>query len=77
MNFRNFRVSVFGYKPQNKTPEITENLYFWFYKVQMDLDLFFDYYFSFVNAKAEISKNKLNSINLDGGKALKRQLLGT
>ena len=47
MNFRDLRDFIFGYRPQNKNPEITENLYFWFYKVQMDMDLFFDHYFNF------------------------------
>ena len=43
----------------------------------MDLDLFFDNYFNFVNAKTEINKNELNLIYLDGLEALKRQSLGT
>ena len=47
INFRDLRDFIFGYRPQNKNPEITENLYFWFYKVQMDMDLFFDHYFNF------------------------------
>ena len=42
MNFRNFRVFIFGYKAKNESPEITESLYFEFYKVQMHVDLFFD-----------------------------------
>ena len=51
-NFRDFRVFVFGYfvfsvisefsfLAQNENPEITENLYFWFYKAQMNVDMFF------------------------------------
>ena len=76
-NFRDFRVFVFGYRPQNENPEITENLYFWVYKVQMHMDLLFDHYFKFLSAKTKINKNKLNLINLDGLEALKRQTSGT
>ena len=78
--FWDFRVFVFVYRPENENPEITENLYFWVYKVQMDMDLFFDLYFNFLSAKTEINKNnnkRLNLINLDGSKALKRQKYDT
>ena len=54
-NFRNFRVFVFGYSPQNENLEITENLYFWVYKVQMHMNLFFDHSFDFLTDK---TKNK-------------------
>ena len=77
MNFRDFRVFIFGYKPQNKNPEITGSLYFWVCKVQMHMNLFFDHYFNFLGAKTEINKNELNLINLYRLEALKRQLLGT
>ena len=76
-NFLDFRVFVFGYRSQNEKPEITENLYFWVYKVQMHMDLFFDNYFNFLGVKTKINKNLLNLINLDGLEALKRQTPGT
>ena len=76
-NFLDFRVFVFGYRSQTKKPEITENLYFWVYKVQMHMDLFFDHYFNFLGVKTTINKNLLNLINLDGLEALKRQTPGT
>ena len=79
-NFRDFRVFVFGYRPQNENPEITENLYFWVYKVQMDMDLFFDLYFNFLTVKTEINKNnnkRFNLINLKRSDALKRQKYDT
>ena len=60
MNFRDFRVFAFEYRAQNENPEITENLYFWVYKGQMNVDLFFDYYFNFVNVKTAITKRELN-----------------
>ena len=64
MNFRDFRVFAFGYRSQKENPEITENLYFLVYKVQMHMDLFFDHYFNFSGAKTKINKNVLNLINL-------------
>ena len=79
-NFRAFRVFVFGYRPQNKKPEITENLYFWIYNDQMHADLFFDLYFNFLRVKTEINKKnnkRLNLINLEGSLALKRQKYDT
>ena len=72
-NFRDFRVFVFRYRAQNENPEITDNLYFWVYKVQMNVDLFFDHYFNFLSTKTKIYKNKFNLINLDRLEALKRQ----
>ena len=39
-NFRDLRVFPFGYTAQNENPEITENIYFWIYKAQMDVGLF-------------------------------------
>ena len=56
MNFRDFRVFVFGYRAQNEYPEITEKFYFCVYKVQIHLDLFFDHYFSFLSVNTEINK---------------------
>ena len=75
-NFHDFRVFVLGCRPQNENPEITENLYFWVYKVQMHVDLFFDLYFNFLSIKTEINKKnnkRLNLINLEGSDALKKQ----
>ena len=75
-NFHDFRVFVLGYRPQNENPEITENLYFWVYKVQMHVDLFFDLYFNFLSIKTEINKKnnkRLNLINLEGSDAIKKQ----
>ena len=66
----------FGYRPQNENPEITENLYFWVYKFQIHMNLFFDHYFNFLSAKTKINKNELNLINLDGLEALERQSPG-
>ena len=80
MNFRDFWVFVFGYRPQNENPEITENLYFWVCKVEMDVDPFLYLYFNFLSVKTEIKKNynkRLNFINLKGSKALKRQIAAT
>ena len=57
-----------------------ENLYFWVYKVQMLMDLFFDLYFKFRSVKTEINKKnnkRLNLINLKGSDALKRQKYNT
>ena len=65
MNFRDFRVFVFRYRPQKRNSEIKKNVYFWFYKGQMDMNLFFDHYFNFLSAKTQINK-KVNLINLDG-----------
>ena len=77
MDFRDFWVFIFGYKPQNENFDITGNLYFWVYKVQMHMDLLFDHYFNFFSAKMEINKSELRLKNLDGLEALKRKLLGT
>ena len=77
MNFRDLRVFTFGYRPQNENPEITENLYFWVYKIQKHMNLFFDHYFNILSAKTKISKSVLNLINLDGLEAFKRQRPGT
>ena len=65
MNFRDFRVFVFRYRPQKRNSEIKKNVYFWLYKGQMDMNLFFDHYFNFLSAKTQINK-KVNLINLDG-----------
>ena len=51
MNFRDFRVFVFGYRAQNENLEITENLYVWVRKVRIHADMFFDHYFNFLSAK--------------------------
>ena len=57
-NFRDFRVFIFGYRPQNKNLEVTENLYFWVYKVQMHMNLFFDHSFNFLSAKTKTKKKR-------------------
>ena len=77
MNFGDFRVFIFGYRPQNRNPEIKENLCFWVYKVQMHMDLFFNHYLNILGAKTEINKSELNLINLGGLEALERQTPGT
>ena len=79
-NFCNFWVFDFGYRPEIENLEITENLYFWFDKVQMDMDLFFYLYFNFLSVKTEINKNnneRLNLIILEGSEAHKRQIPAT
>ena len=76
MNFHDFQVFVFGYRPPNENLEITENLYFWVHKVQMHMELFCDHYFNFLGVKTKINKNMLNLINLDGLEAFKRQTPG-
>ena len=75
--FRDFQVLGFEYRAQNENPEITENPYFWVYKIQMNVHLSFDHYFKFLSTKTEIYKSDFNSINLDGLEALKRQIRGT
>ena len=71
-NYRHFRLFIYCYRPENENPEISENLYYWVYKVQMGMNLFFDHYFNILSAKTEINKKLLNLVNLDG-LALKRQ----
>ena len=39
-NFREFQVFIYGYRAQNKTPEITENLYFQIYNGKTHAQLF-------------------------------------
>ena len=80
LNFRDFRLFVFGYRAQNKNPEIMENSYFWIYKVQMHVDLFFHHYFNFLSVKTEINDNnnkRLKLPNLEGLEYLERQKYGT
>ena len=72
LNFRDFWVFSFGYRSQKENPEITENLYFSFYKVPIHMNLFFHHYFNNLNAKTKTNKKLLNLVNLDG-LALKRQ----
>ena len=59
-NFCDFRVFVFGYRAQNKNSESPENLYFWVYKAQINVDLFFDHYFNFLSVKTDITKRESN-----------------
>ena len=58
MNFRDFRVFVFGYRAQNENPKITENFNFWVYKAQMSVDLIFHHYFNFLSVKTDITKKE-------------------
>ena len=60
MNFRDFQVFVFRYRSPNENPEITENFYFWFYKAQINVDLFYDYYFNFLSVQTDITKRASN-----------------
>ena len=77
LNFRDFRVFVFGYRAQNENPEITEKFYFFIYQVQIHVDLFFDYYFSFLSVNTEINnknkKHRLKLANLEELHSLERQ----
>ena len=71
MNFRDFRVFVFGYRAQNENLEITENLYFLDYNTQMHADLCFDHYFNCLSIKTDINKNRLNLMYSEGSIAFK------
>ena len=64
-NFHDFQVFIFGYRAQNKKPEITENLYFGVYKAQMNVDLFFNHYFNFQSVETDITKR--DQINMARG----------
>ena len=77
MNFYDFWVFGFRYRPQNENLEIMENLHFWVYKVQMHMNLFFDHCFNFWGAKTKMNKNVLNLINVDGLETFKIQTPGT
>ena len=74
MNFRDFRVFVFGYRVYNKNPEITENLYLLVYYTAMHVNLCFDHYFNCFSVKTDINKNRLNSIYSEGSEAFNTQL---
>ena len=74
MNFRDFRVFVFGYRVYNENLEITENLYFLVYNTPMHVNLCFDYYFNCLSVKTDKNKNGLNLIDSEGSKAFKTQL---
>ena len=50
-----------GYKAQNENPKITKKFYFWIFKVQMHVDLFFVHYFNFLSIKIE--KKKQTHVN--------------
>ena len=69
--------SFLGIGLKTKNLKITENLYFWVYKVQMHLNLFYHHFFNFLNAKTKINKSVVNLINLDGLEAFKKQTPGT
>ena len=72
LSFRDFWVFSFGYRSQKENPEITENLYFSFFKVEMHMNLFFNHYFNILSVRTKIDKNFLNLVNLYG-LAFKRQ----
>ena len=55
-----------------KPPEITVNLYFWVYKAQMNMDLFFDHYFNFLSVKT--NKKGIKIIYPQGSKTFKPQI---
>ena len=74
MNFRDFRVSIFGYRVYNENSEITESLYFLVYNTPMYVDLCFDHYFNCLSVKTDINKNGLNLIYPEESKAFKTQL---
>ena len=74
MNFRDFRVFVFGYRVYNENPEITENLYFLVYNTPMHVNLCFDPYFNCLSVKIDKNKNGLNLIDSEESKAFKIQL---
>ena len=74
MNFRDFRVFVFGYRAQNENSEIMENLYFLVYNTPIHVDLCLDHYFNCLSVKTDINKNGLNLIYSEGSKAFKIQL---
>ena len=57
--FTNFHIFAFGCRVQNENPKIMENLYFWTYKVQMHVDLFFNPYFHFFKIKMTVNQNRL------------------
>ena len=69
--FPSFSFWVQGSK---RNPEITENLYFWVYRVQMGVDLCFDHYFHCLSVKTDRSKNRLNWIYPKGSKTFKTQI---
>ena len=69
-NFIDLQDFVLWYWAQNEKSETTENLYFWIYKVQMYVDLFFNHYFDILSVKTEIN-NDNNSIKRKANK--KRQ----
>ena len=71
MNFRDFRVFVFKYRSQNENLEITENPFFASTKLKWTCICFLITFLTFLAAKREINKSKLNLINLDGLEALK------
>ena len=59
---------VFEYRSQNENLQITENLVFASTKLKW---IWIYFFLTFLAAKREINKSKLNLINLDGLEALK------
>ena len=74
INFRDFRVFIFGYRAQNGNSEIMENLYFLVYSTPVHVDLCFDHIFNCLSIKTGINRNGLNLIYSEGLNALKTQL---
>ena len=62
---------VFEYRSQNENLQITENLVFVSTKLKWIWIYFLITFLTFLAAKREINKSKLNLINLDGLEALK------
>ena len=58
LNFRDFRVFLYGYRGQNENVEFTKNLYFKVCNAQIHVDLFFDPYFSWLGVKTDINKKR-------------------
>ena len=54
LNFRDFRVFLYGYRGQNENAEFTEKVY----NAQIHVDLFFDPYFSWLGVKTDIDKKR-------------------
>ena len=74
-NFHDLQDFVFGYRAQNENPEITENLYFCIYKVQIHVDLLFDHYFNILSVKTGINKQTNKKKTATTKKQKKKRIL--
>ena len=72
-NFHDLQDFVFGYRAQDENQEITENLYFWIYKVQIHVDLLFDHYFNILSVKTGINKQTNNQTKNSHNKKTKKK----